>query len=107
MLAKNETNHGFTCVACGMSVTPAPKTARNHCPRCLTSLHVDEHTPGDRMSACGGVMRAVDVRQKKRDEWSIVHECERCHKKLPNRTAPDDDFEAVLRLSVRLAAAKK
>ncbi len=107
MLPKNSTNHGFDCVNCGKTVLPAPRTARNHCPYCLTSLHVDEVQPGDRKSTCGGIMRPADLNQKKRGEWVIIHECERCKKRLPNRLAPDDDFEVVVRLSAKLASRKK
>lgn len=47
----------FTCKNCGRVVVPegAGSTHRNHCPNCLCSLHVDEE-PGDRASACGGLM---------------------------------------------------
>ena len=39
----------FTCRVCGRLVTPqgAGSGHRNHCPNCLSSLHVDEE-PGDR-----------------------------------------------------------
>ena len=48
-------NHGctdtFTCKVCGRLIIPdgAGSTHRNHCPNCLSSLHVDED-PGDRAS---------------------------------------------------------
>ena len=50
----------FTCKNCGRVVVPegAGSTHRNHCPNCLCSLHVDEG-PGDRASACGGLMETV------------------------------------------------
>ena len=50
----------FTCKNCGRVVVPegAGSTHRNHCPNCLCSLHVDEE-PGDRASACGGLLRAA------------------------------------------------
>ena len=59
----------FTCKVCGRLVTPegAGSSHRNHCPYCLSSLHVDIE-PGDRASDCGGVMEpvAVWVRKKRR-----------------------------------------
>ena len=59
-------NEGFTCLICGTNVSPHPTgSARNHCPVCLTSLHVDAEFPGDRGSACEGVMPAIDVVEKK------------------------------------------
>lgn len=102
MRAKNATNHGFTCVACGAVVLPAAVTARNHCPHCFVSVHVDGDTPGDRSHPCGGLMRVIAI-QHKREYWSVVHRCERCHKEQPNRTAPDDDIDALIALSGALA----
>ena len=48
-------NDTFTCKVCGRICTPqnAGSDHRNHCPNCLSSLHVDEE-PGDRASDCGG-----------------------------------------------------
>ena len=52
----------FTCKVCGQVCTPqnAGSDHRNHCPNCLSSLHVDEE-PGDRASDCGGIMEPVAV----------------------------------------------
>lgn len=50
----------FTCKVCGRQIVPegAGSEHRNHCPNCLSSLHVDNE-PGDRESdnygACGGL----------------------------------------------------
>lgn len=45
----------FKCKVCNRLVVPqgAGTDHRNHCPNCLTSLHVDIE-PGDRVSDCGG-----------------------------------------------------
>ena len=50
----------FTCKVCGRLVvsTGAGSSHRNHCPNCLSSLHVDIE-PGDRESDCGGIMKPV------------------------------------------------
>ena len=55
-------NDIFTCKVCGRVCTPqnAGSDHRNHCPNCLSSLHVDEE-PGDRASDCGGIMEPVAV----------------------------------------------
>ena len=44
----------FVCKVCGRTVIPenAGSDHRNHCPNCLSSLHVDID-PGDRASDCG------------------------------------------------------
>ena len=78
----------FTCRACGRLVTPdgAASAHRNHCPNCLTSLHVDAE-PGDRAADCGGLMEPVAVWVRKGGEWAIVHRCRRCGAMASNRAA--------------------
>mgnify|MGYP002707339772 FL=1 len=48
-------NEAFVCKVCGRTVVPqgAGSEHRNHCPNCLSSLHVDIE-PGDRAADCGG-----------------------------------------------------
>ena len=50
----------FECIVCKTKVTPLSYTARDHCPSCLCSLHVDEY-PGDRMCKCFGVLRPIEI----------------------------------------------
>ena len=63
----------FTCRVCGRPVVPAGAGSdhRNHCPNCLSSLHVDVE-PGDRASDCGGIMEPVGVWVRKHEEWAII-----------------------------------
>lgn len=98
MLDKNSTNSGFICENCHREVSPAKKTARNHCPFCLWSLHVDDEIPGDRASDCRGKMKPVAIFQK-RDEWIVIHRCEKCGKEIQNKCANDDNFETLLNLN--------
>ena len=69
----------FVCKVCGRTVIPenAGSDHRNHCPNCLSSLHVDID-PGDRASDCGGIMEPVAVWVRKGGEWAIIHRCKRC-----------------------------
>ena len=85
-------NDTFTCKVCGRVCTPqnAGSDHRNHCPNCLSSLHVDEE-PGDRASDCGGIMEPVAVWVRKGGEWAIIHRCKRCGKFSSNRVAADDN----------------
>ncbi len=57
---RNPCKEVFTCKVCGRLVTPegAGSGHRNHCPNCLTSLHLDLE-PGDRAADCGGIMEPV------------------------------------------------
>ena len=98
MFPKNETNQGFLCAHCGREVEPASGTARNHCPYCLWSLHVDAEAPGDRASNCQGLMEPAAVYQK-HGEWIIIHRCLDCGKEQPNKCAEDDAFESVINIT--------
>lgn len=99
-------NEAFRCQNCGKSVEPHPEgSARNHCPYCLVSLHVDAEFPGDRASTCGAPMRAVDLDIRKNRGYVIVHECTKCGKRIANKTAPDDDLLPFIQArAARLAA---
>ena len=77
-------NDTFTCKVCGRPVVPAGAGSdhRNHCPNCLSSLHVDIE-PGDRASDCGGIMDPIAVWVRKNGEWAIIH---RCGRRQPDET---------------------
>ena len=53
-------DENFICENCGMEVTKLNYTARDHCPYCLYSKHVDIN-PGDRMNACKGLLKPVGI----------------------------------------------
>lgn len=73
---------------------------RNHCPNCLSSLHVDEE-PGDRASSCGGVMEPIGVWVRRGGEWAVIHRCRRCGKLSSNRTAADDNPMKLMSVALR------
>ena len=85
-------NDSFTCKVCGRLVTPdaAGTDHRNHCPNCLSSLHVDIE-PGDREADCGGIMEPIAVWVRGKGEWAIIHRCRRCGALSSNRVAADDN----------------
>ncbi|AQZ60318.1 RNHCP domain protein [[Actinomadura] parvosata subsp. kistnae] len=105
---RKRTHHGepadaFRCVGCRMDVPMiAPGTAhRNHCPHCLTSLHVDHRVPGDRRAGCRGRMAALSVTVRQDGEWLIIHSCQSCGGLSANRIAGDDNALALLRIAIR------
>ncbi|HEC21054.1 MAG TPA: RNHCP domain-containing protein [Candidatus Peregrinibacteria bacterium] len=93
-------NQGFTCKNCGQENPPAPKSCRNHCIHCLYSLHVDEETPGDRLSDCKGLMKPISLDQSGKKGYIITHQCEACGKIIRNKVAPDDSQKALIQLSL-------
>ena len=50
----------FTCENCGKNVDKLNYTARDHCPYCLYSKHVDIN-PGDRMNECKGLLEPIGI----------------------------------------------
>lgn len=92
----------FVCRSCGREVVPenAGSDHRNHCPNCLTSLHVDNR-PGDRASDCGGHMEPIAVWVKKNGEWAIVHRCSQCGKISANRIAADDNPMKLMSIAMK------
>ena len=83
----------FTCKVCGRPVVAAGAASdhRNHCPNCLSSLHLDNE-PGDRAADCGGIMDPVGVWVRKNGEWAIIHRC---------RVAADDNPMKLMSIAMR------
>ncbi len=98
------TNVAFRCARCGLDVPPLGNGSyRNHCPRCLYSLHVDVF-PGDRANDCHGLLKPIGVEQNAKKGWIIVHECQKCGFQGRNKAALDDpdqpdDYDLVVRLA--------
>ena len=86
----------FICEKCGLEVEGNGYT--NHCPRCLWSKHVDVN-PGDRQSFCQGMMKPISVELKRR-EYFILHRCVKCGYKRKNKMSEEDNFDAVIQLSI-------
>ncbi len=84
----------FNCAHCGAHVQGNGYT--NHCPECLWSKHVDNN-PGDRQSDCGGMMEPISVEQSG-GKWIVVHKCVKCGKIIRQKTAENDNIDAIIAL---------
>jgi hypothetical protein len=84
----------FVCVHCGTTVKGTGFT--NHCPVCLWSRHVDI-TPGDRASACNGMMEPIKV-VVEQGESIITHRCVTCGYEKRNKIAMNDSTDEIVRL---------
>ena len=94
---------GFVCANCGLEVLPLGYTSRNHCPRCLCSLHVD-NLPGDRANPCRGLLRPIRVEPDPKKGYVIIHRCDKCGALSRNRAANEakvqpDDIDLLIRLT--------
>lgn len=99
---KHPCTDSFTCKECGWPVVSngAGSDHRNHCPNCLTSIHVD-NKPGDRASTCHGKMDPIGVWVRNDGEWAIIHRCRICGKLSSNRIAADDNPMKLMAIAMR------
>ncbi|PGM47119.1 RNHCP domain-containing protein [Bacillus thuringiensis] len=80
-------NEGFTCISCGIDILPLDNgSSRNHCPFCLTSIHLDI-IPGDRLSMCTGEMKAIELEYHSKKGYQILHKCTKCNEIRKNKIA--------------------
>ena len=85
----------FNCAHCGAVVHGNGYT--NHCPKCLYSRHVDNN-PGDRAAECGAMMVPIAAAPTA-DGFIITHVCERCGKTIRQKSADNDDTDALIALT--------
>ena len=91
-------DNGFICCNCGFEVKPLGYTSRDHCPKCLVSLHVDIN-PGDRANECKGMLVPIGIEQHHKKGIVINYKCSKCGELHNNKAASDDDFETILSVS--------
>lgn len=102
-MSRKEENGSFICVVCEKYVLPLQNGSyRNHCPFCLSSVHVD-NKPGDRKNACAGVMIPCKLIYNSKKGWQVIHKCSLCATLKVNKIAETgiqpDSWDAIIRLS--------
>ena len=88
----------FKCENCGAFVNKLNYTARDHCPNCLYSKHVDI-MPGDRLNTCMGLMKPIGI-EKYKNTYKIIYKCLKCSNIHKNIVATDDNYDLIVKLSV-------
>lgn len=92
----NMIDENFICENCGKTVKKLEYSARDHCPYCLYSKHVDI-MPGDRKNNCHGLLIPIDI-EKFKNTYKIVYKCQKCQKIHKNIIAKDDNFNKILEI---------
>ena len=90
-------DENFSCEKCGMDVKKLNYTARDHCPYCLYSKHLDIN-PGDRLNKCQGLLKPISI-EKFKNTYKIIYKCERCGETHKNIMAIDDNYDKIIELS--------
>lgn len=81
-------------------ILPLGYTARDHCPHCLYSKHVDI-MPGDRLNTCLGLLEPIGI-EKFKDTFKIIYKCKKCHQFHKNIIAKDDNMDLIISLSSKI-----
>ena len=92
-------DESFFCENCNKQVNKLEYSARDHCPYCLYSKHVDIN-PGDRSNNCKGLLKPIGI-EKFKSTYKIIYKCEKCNELHKNILASDDDFDLVIELSIK------
>jgi len=87
----------FICENCNKKVSALHYTARDHCPYCLYSKHVDIN-PGDRASTCQGLLRPIGI-EKFKSTYKILYICNKCGQQHKNIVARDDSMDEIINIS--------
>ena len=87
----------FVCENCKKQVNKLNYTARDHCPYCLYSKHVDIN-PGDRNNPCKGLLKPITI-EKYKNTYKIIYKCLKCNQNHKNIIAKDDNFDLIIELS--------
>ena len=95
----NMIDEDFVCEFCGKNVEKLKYSARDHCPFCLHSKHVDIN-PGDRLNKCKGLMSPIGI-EKFKNSYKIIYKCEKCNEVHKNKAAVDDNIDKIIELSVK------
>ena len=93
----NMIDEEFICENCKEKVEKLNYSARDHCPNCLYSKHVDIN-PGDRMNECKGMLKPIEI-EKFKDTYKIIYKCESCNQLHRNIMAKDDNMDLIIELS--------
>lgn len=95
----NMIDESFICEKCNNKVEKLEYSARDHCPLCLYSKHVDIN-PGDRANECKGLLKPIGI-EKFKSTYKIIYKCEKCNQLHKNIIAIDDNFDLIVELSVK------
>ena len=92
-------DENFICENCGEQVEKLNYTARDHCPKCLFSKHVDIN-PGDRLNNCLGLLKPIGI-EKFKNTYKIIYECLKCKQIHKNIISNDDNMDVIIELSIQ------
>ncbi len=97
MKAFEKNDNEFICNVCGKLVPALKYSSRDHCTKCLCSIHIDIN-PGDRSNTCLGTLVPIDVETSSKKGYIIKYKCQKCGIEHNNKSADDDNFKTLLKV---------
>lgn len=97
-------DEGFICAVCGHKVSPLKYSSRDHCPKCLSSIHIDI-LPGDRANPCKGILKPIQTLPDSKKGFIIIYKCEKCGETVRCRAALQGDTPDDMNLLIKLTNA--
>ena len=89
-------DESFVCRICNQQVPALKYSSRDHCNKCLCSIHIDIN-PGDRANTCLGTLIPVGVEINNKKGYIINYKCNKCGQTHNNKSAEDDSFKVILK----------
>jgi len=90
-------DNSFICRVCGKNVPALKYSSRDHCSKCLCSIHIDIN-PGDRLNTCLGTLIPEDIETSNKKGYIVKYKCQKCSQFHNNKTAEDDNFNTILKV---------
>lgn len=97
-------DEGFICAVCGHEVQPLKYSSRDHCPKCLSSIHIDI-MPGDRANPCRGILKPIQTLPDAKKGFIIIYKCEKCGETVRCKAALQGDTPDDTSLLIKLTNA--
>jgi len=87
----------FICRVCGKLIPTLKYSSRDHCTKCLCSIHVDIN-PGDRANNCLGTLVPIDIETSNKKGYIIKYKCQKCGQIHNNKSAEDNNLKTILKV---------
>ncbi len=97
-------DESFICAVCKKKVEPLKYSSRDHCPYCLSGLHVDIF-PGDRNNSCKGILKPIQTLPDAKKGFIIIYKCEKCNEIVRCRAAIHGETPDSTELLIKLTKA--
>lgn len=87
----------YRCRVCNWSPSDSEDGVWEHCPNCLSSIHIQNEEGQE----CGGTLEPVAIWIKPDDSWEIIQKCSLCGEIASSPISDDDSPIKLLSLALK------